>query len=111
MKTTFALLLGLLLLESCATLNNKTLTTPGLPAVCMAKNGIYVILIDNTGTPVELVCPEIGGKPITKKLKPDPDLTPGDEFSLGYIVKHKAKTGPDPCIQWSVGATPYYYCW
>ena len=112
MKTTFALLLGLLLLESCTTLNDKTLTTPGLPAVCAATQGIYVISIDNTGTPVVLLCPDIAGKKITKKLQPDPGLSPiGTAVSLGEVVKLKANTDPDPCIQWSVGGNMYYYCW
>jgi hypothetical protein len=114
MKTTFALLLGLLLLESCATVNKpiQTLTTPGLPAVCNATDGIYVILIDYTGTPFELVCPDIRGKPITKKLKADPGLTPiGSPVPLGDVVKLKANADPDPCIQWYVGGYLQYYCW
>ena len=109
MKTTFALSLGLLLLESCATVN--TLTTPGLPAVCLATHGIYVISVDNTGKPVELVCPDIGGRPIKKKPQPDPGLTPGPAVSLGEVVKYKAETDPDPCLKWSVSGTAYSYCW
>jgi hypothetical protein len=114
MKTTFALLLGLLLLESCATMNKpiQTLNTPGLPAVCKDTNGIYLILIDYMGTPFELVCPDIKGKKITKPSKVDPGLTPiSAPFSLGEIVKLKAKDDPDPCIQWSVGGGMNYYCW
>ena len=118
MKTSFALLLGLLLLESCA----KPISVreevydlgvlEDLQKVCAVKDGIYVILIDDTANAVKLPCLNIKGKKITEKLKPDYGLTPGDQFSLGEIAKHKAKkSDPDPCIQWSLGGKPTYYCW
>ena len=113
MKTAFALLLGMLVLESCTTLNTKTLTTNPIPAVCAVTNGIFVIVIDENGIPVEQTCPDIRGKPISRQLKPKPGLTPvGTPFVLGDILKLKTNTDPDPCIQWSMGGSyPTYYCW
>ena len=118
MKTTFALLLGLLLLESCAkpiSVREEVYDVgvlDDLQKVCAANDGIYVILIDYTANASVLTCSDIKGKKITKKLKPDPGLTPGDQFSLGEIAKHKAnKSDSDPCIRWSLGGTPTYYCW
>lgn len=114
MKTTFALLLGLLLLESCATMNKpiQTLSTPGLADLCQVTQGIYVIVIDNTGAPQERVCPDIKTKKITKKRQLDPGLSQiGTELSLGKVAKFSSNTDPDPCIQWSVGGNMYYYCW
>ena len=118
MKTTFALLLGLLLLESCAkpiSVREGVYGVGGLgdlENVCVDNDGIYVLVIDDTANARVLPCPEIKHKKITQKQKPDLGLTPGEPLSLGEIAKHKAKkSDPDPCIQWSLGGKPTYYCW
>ena len=114
MKTTLTILFTLLLLASCATVKQVTPgnPAPGLQGVCSANDGILVILVDNTGSLRELVCKDIGGKPITKQPKPTPGLNPAGRITLGEVEKLKANPNDaDPCIEWTIGGNKSSYCW
>ena len=115
MKTSFALLLGLLLLASCATPVRTDYIIPPIPPAgvgfCHANNGVYVILVDNKGVKKEFACPDVNGRPTSQPSTPQPGLTPQTPVQLGVTTKLMDSTG-DPCIRWSVGgAPPSYICW
>ena len=116
MKMTFALLLGMLLLESCATpitvVKNGNLD-PGLEGVCKANHAIFVILIDDQGGVADLACDDIKGKKITKNpVGTLPILNPGTPVKLGEVTKYKASSDPDPCTYWTMaGGILNKYCW
>ena len=111
MKTTFALLLGLLLLESGVAMGQECARVQN--AVCHVNNAIFVILIDNEGVQRSCKCDKLQGGPrIDKENSLPGGLVPvGTPTSLGTIQKHKSATDPDPCIEWVIGGTPNFYCW
>ena len=116
MKTTFALLLTLLLLTSCATKPGVVRTGPLRPppsagvGFCRANAGVLVILVDNLGEMQGFACPDIGKKTTSQPSAPPPSLTAGEPIVLGKVTKFKGDD-PDPCIEWVIGADFYYICW
>lgn len=85
-----------------------TAVPPGLKEYCNAKNLVLVVTVNKRGKPEIRECPGID---IKAKLPDDVDEPVGPPAALGGTQKWKSKDNPDPCIEWSVGGYPYFYCW
>lgn len=112
MKTTFALMLGLLLLESGVAMGQVCAGV--FQGACASKDGILVIMIDKNNAVHGCHCKHLGsgrGTPISEKPNANGMVPIGPTKSLGDVRKFRATGETDPCIEWSTGGTPSYYCW
>ena len=114
MKALIVGLLSLTVLSACATrLEPKTIPQipPAAQGFCTANDGIFVIWVNNQGEQNAFVCPKIKGKPISQPGSLPPGLSKVVTTDLGNAKKYKMTDDPDPCIDWYVGGSHYYFCW
>lgn len=120
MKTLIIGLFGLALLASDAAAAAREPKYPqgpftqiGAPAICSLTEGIIVIVLQKTGDVAAFACSQVNGKSITYEgtSLPIGYPTTAVDGPLGTIVKHKKPDDPDPCIEWTIGGTSYFYCW
>ena len=116
MKALIVGLLSLAVLTACVTpIAPKSQLPPVPPAgqgFCSANNGIFVIWVNNEGEKDAFVCPKIKGKSIRQESQRDPGVDIHVRTTdLGKAKKYRAQDETDPCIDWTVGGTRYYFCW
>lgn len=80
----------------------------GLREYCKDKNLVLVVSVNRKGKPEIRKCP---GIKIVENLPEGVDVPVGPPAALGGTQKWKNEKNPDPCIQWSVGGYPFFYCW
>lgn len=113
MKTLIIGLFSLTVLAACATPPKPdALLPPAGQGFCNANNGIFVIWVNNKGEKDAFVCPKIKGKSIRQENQRDPGVDIHVRTTdLGKAKKYRAQDETDPCIDWTVGGTRYYFCW
>ena len=114
MKAVIVGLISLTVLSACTTVFKQQTARQIPPAgqgFCNANNGIFVIWVDNMGEQNAFLCPKIKGKKITQKNALPPGLDQVNSIDLGKAKKYKMADDPDPCVDWYVDSTHYYFCW
>jgi hypothetical protein len=86
----------------------KSVVPPGFKKFCEAKDGVMVVFVNKNGDTKARACPGID----LLSSRPDGvDEPVGGPSTLGITQKWRKPNDPDPCIDWVMGGSRYYFCW
>ena len=110
MKTTFVLLLGLLLLESGVALGQVCAGVQ--KGVCNANKAIFVIVVDSKNVARGCKCDSLKGQTINEEIAIPKAMNPTGTLNiLGTVKKYKLAAETDPCREWVIGGVIRRFCW